>query len=103
MATKDKMQTTAGSWALLGSIVPRDAFVVRKLREAGVVILGHASLTEWASLRSTYYSDGYAPRRGQVRNPYDLSKSPCKFSKTSTHFNTRLIRRFKLDQVVDQQ
>ena len=77
MATKDKMQTTAGSWALLGSIVPRDAFVVSKLRQAGAVILGHTNMTEWACLRSKWYSDGYSPRRGQVRNPFDLSKSPC--------------------------
>ncbi|KAL8712601.1 MAG: hypothetical protein Q9220_003132 [cf. Caloplaca sp. 1 TL-2023] len=53
MATKDKMQTTAGSWALLGSVVPRDAFVVAQLRRAGAIILGHASMTEWASLRSS--------------------------------------------------
>ncbi|EON67128.1 hypothetical protein W97_06381 [Coniosporium apollinis CBS 100218] len=76
MATKDKMQTTAGSWALLGSIVPRDAHVVSKLREAGTVILGHANMSEWASVRSKAYSTGYSPRRGQVRNPYDLSSSP---------------------------
>ncbi|KAL9044546.1 MAG: hypothetical protein Q9214_002324, partial [Letrouitia sp. 1 TL-2023] len=42
MATKDKMQTTAGSWALLGSVVPRDAFVVARLRQEGAIILGHA-------------------------------------------------------------
>ncbi|KAL8949285.1 MAG: hypothetical protein Q9222_004591 [Ikaeria aurantiellina] len=77
MATKDKMQTTAGSWALLGSVAPRDAFVVAQLRRAGAIILGHASMTEWASLRSRWYSDGYSPRRGQVRNAFDLSRSPC--------------------------
>ena len=71
------MQTTCGSWALLGSIVPRDAFVVSRLRKDGAIIIGHASLTEWASVRSTWYSDGYSPRRGQVRNPYNLSCSPC--------------------------
>ncbi|KAM3423510.1 hypothetical protein BST61_g938 [Cercospora zeina] len=51
IATKDQMQTTAGSWALQGSIVPRDAHVVRKLREAGAVLLGKATLSEWASTR----------------------------------------------------
>ncbi|KAI1120442.1 amidase [Nemania abortiva] len=76
IATKDKMQTACGSWALLGSIVPRDAFVVSQLRKGGAIIIGHANLTEWASLRSTWYSDGYSPRRGQVRNPYNLSCSP---------------------------
>ena len=70
------MQTTAGSWALLGSTVPRDAHVVSLLREAGAVILGHANMSEWASIRSSKESTGYSPRGGQVRNPYDLSKSP---------------------------
>jgi amidase len=78
MATKDKMQTTAGSWALLGSIVPRDAYVVERLRLAGAIILGHTNMSEWSSVRSKQYSTGYSPRRGQVRNPYNLSRSPCK-------------------------
>lgn len=76
MATKDLMQTTAGSWALLGSIVPRDAFIVQKLRQAGAIIVGHAGMSEYASLRSKVYSTGYSPRGGQVRNPFNLSKSP---------------------------
>jgi amidase len=76
IATKDKMQTTAGSWALLGSVVPRDAYIVSKLREAGAIILGHANMGEWASVRSKIYSTGYSPRKGQVRNPFDLRKSP---------------------------
>ncbi|KAL9079764.1 MAG: hypothetical protein Q9157_001385 [Trypethelium eluteriae] len=65
MATKDKMQTTAGSWALLGSKVPKDAFVIAKLREAGAIILGHANMSEWASVRSKIYSTSYSPRGGQ--------------------------------------
>ncbi|KAL9609292.1 MAG: hypothetical protein Q9167_005928 [Letrouitia subvulpina] len=76
MATKDGMQTTAGSWALLGNVVPRDAFVVSRLRTAGAVILGHANMSEWADLRSKDYSEGYSPRGGQVRNPFDLSRTP---------------------------
>ncbi|KAI9668015.1 MAG: hypothetical protein M1821_000835 [Bathelium mastoideum] len=76
MATKDKMQTTAGSWALLGSKVPKDACVITKLRDAGAVILGHANMSEWASVRSKIYSTGYSPRGGQVRNPFNLSSSP---------------------------
>ena len=78
MATKDKMQTTSGSWALLGSIVPRDAHVVAQLRKAGAVIMGHANMSEWASVRSKKFSTGFSPRGGQTRNPYDLSRSPCK-------------------------
>ncbi|KAI0160186.1 amidase [Xylariaceae sp. FL1272] len=77
MATSDKMQTTAGSWALLGSVAPKDAFVVSKLREAGAIILGHANMSEWASLRSKEESTGFSPRGGQVRNPYELKKSPA--------------------------
>ena len=76
MATKDKMQATAGSWALLGSTVPRDAHIVHLLREAGAIILGHANMAEWNALRSKVYSSGYSPRGGQTRNPYDLSTSP---------------------------
>ena len=75
MATRDKMQTTAGSWALLGSIVPRDAQIVSLLREAGAVIIGHANMSEWSSVRSKSYSTGFSPRGGQTRNPYDLSGS----------------------------
>lgn len=75
MATADKMDTTAGSNALLGSVVPRDARIVSLLREAGAVILGHASMSEWASIRSSNESMGYSSRGGQVRNPYNLSMS----------------------------
>src|ERR1700733_6187619 len=73
---KDKMQTTAGSWALLGSEVTCDAHIVSKLRDAGAIILGHANMGEWASVRSKVYSTGYSPRKGQVRNPFYLLKSP---------------------------
>ncbi|KAH9908520.1 amidase [Xylariomycetidae sp. FL2044] len=76
IAIEGPVQTTAGSWALLGSVVPKDAFVVSRLREAGAVILGHANMSEWASLRSKNDSTGYSPRGGQTRNPYDLRKTP---------------------------
>jgi amidase len=77
MATQDRMQTTAGSLALLGSRVPRDAFVVERLREAGAVILGKANLSEWANFRSTASSSGWSGRGGQGRNPYVLDRTPC--------------------------
>lgn len=80
MATYDKMQTTAGSWALLGSKVSKDAHIVSRLRRAGAIILGHANMSEWASVRSSQYSTGYSPRGGQTRNPYDLACSPCRIS-----------------------
>ena len=77
MATKDKMQTCAGSWALLGSVVPKDAFIVSQLRAAGAIILGKSNLDEWAGMRcKDSYSVGYSARGGQCRNPYRLSRSP---------------------------
>ncbi|SCW00929.1 LAFE_0D01266g1_1 [Lachancea fermentati] len=72
-ATKDKMDTTCGSYALLGSIVPRDAHVVKKLRDAGAVLFGHSTLSEWADMRTNDYSEGYSARGGQSRSPFNLT------------------------------
>jgi amidase len=77
VATADRMTTTAGSRALAGSIAPRDAFIVQRLRAAGAVILGKTNLSEWANFRSTRSSSGWSGRGGQVRNPYVLDRSPC--------------------------
>lgn len=76
MATADRQQTTAGSWALLGSVVPKDAHIVHLLRQAGAVILGKSNLDEWAGMRGSEYSAGYSARGGQCRNPYNLRNSP---------------------------
>ncbi|CZT41374.1 related to glu/asp-tRNA amidotransferase subunit A [Rhynchosporium secalis] len=76
IATKDKMETTAGSWMLLGSVVPRDAHVVHRLREAGALLLGHTTLSEWADMRTNSYSEGYSARGGQCRSPYNLTTNP---------------------------
>jgi amidase len=76
IATKDRMETTAGSWALLGSVVPRDAHVVAKLRQAGALLLGKATLSEWADMRSNNYSEGYSARGGQARSAYNLTVNP---------------------------
>lgn len=65
IGTKDKLNTTAGSFALLGSIVPRDAGVVKRLRRAGAIILGKASLSEWANVRSLTAPAGLSARGGQ--------------------------------------
>ncbi|KAL1328613.1 hypothetical protein HN51_038434 [Arachis hypogaea] len=76
IATKDKLNTTAGSYALLGSVVPRDAAVVTRLRKAGAVILGKASLSEWSHYRSSNAPSGWSARGGQGKNPY-TGDDPC--------------------------
>jgi len=76
--TADKMKTTAGSLALVNAPTPKeDAFIVRKLREAGAVILGKTNLSEWANYRSTTSSSGWSSRGGLTRNPYVLDRSAC--------------------------
>nr|XP_043640083.1 probable amidase At4g34880 [Erigeron canadensis] len=77
IATKDKLNTTAGSYALLNSVVPRDAGVVKKLREAGAIILGKASLSEWANFRSFIAPSGWNARAKQAVNPYVATVDPC--------------------------
>src|SRR5437667_4499044 len=78
IATDDRMQTTAGSFALVGSQVPADAAIIRRLRNAGAVILGKANLGEWANFRDdeaeTYpLAVGWSARGGSTNNAYDLS------------------------------
>ncbi len=75
--THDRMQTTAGSLALAGSIAAQDATVARKLREAGAVILGKTNLSEWANFRSDRSTSGWSSRGGLTRNPYALDRNPC--------------------------
>ncbi len=74
--TADRMSTTAGSLALAGSIAPRDAFIVSRLRDAGAIILGKTNLSEWANFRSTHASSGWSGLGGQARNPYALDRTP---------------------------
>lgn len=76
--TADNMPTTAGSLALLDAPTPaEDAFLVRRLRAAGAIILGKTNLSEWANFRSTSSSSGWSGRGGQTHNPYLLDRSPC--------------------------
>jgi len=74
--THDRMMTTAGSLALLGSVAPRDSFVAERLRAAGAVILGKANLSEWANFRGERSSSGWSGRGGQTKNPYALDRNP---------------------------
>jgi amidase len=74
--THDRMTTTAGSLALVGSVAPRDAFVVERLRAAGVVLLGKTNLSEWANFRGRPSISGWSGRGGQTRNPYVVACSP---------------------------
>jgi amidase len=75
--TADRMLTTAGSLALLGSRAKQDSGVARKLREAGAVILGKTNLSEWANIRSSHSTSGWSGRGGLTRNPYALDRNPC--------------------------
>jgi amidase len=75
--TADKMATSAGSLALLESHPSRDAFLVRRLRQAGAVILGKTNLSEWANFRSSHSISGWSARGGFTRNPYALDRNPC--------------------------
>ena len=75
--TGDKMQTSAGSFALVGQPAVRDSTVAAKLRAGGAVILGKANLSEWANFRSFGSSSGWSGRGGQCNNPYAIDRNPC--------------------------
>jgi amidase len=75
--TADQMKTSAGSLALAENIAARDAHVVKRLREAGAVILGKTNLSEWANFRSTHSTSGWSARGGLTRNPYALNRNAC--------------------------
>jgi amidase len=75
--TADKMMTTAGSLALIGSKPAQDSFVAQKLRSAGAVILGKTNLSEWANIRCSHSTSGWSGRGGLTKNPYALDRNPC--------------------------
>jgi len=75
--TGDKMQTTAGSFALFGTPALRDSTVAANLRAGGAVILGKTNLSEWANFRSFESISGWSGRGGQTNNPYGISRNPC--------------------------
>ncbi|KAK5697636.1 hypothetical protein LTR17_023951 [Elasticomyces elasticus] len=76
IGTADQLNTTAGSYALHGSIVPHDSTVAANLRAAGAVILGKAGLSEWAFWRGTNTSNGWSARGGQVKGAYYDNQDP---------------------------
>jgi amidase len=73
--TADRMATTAGSLALVGSKPPSDAFLVQKLCGAGAVVLGKTNLSEWANIRSNRSTSGWSGRGGLTKNPYALDRN----------------------------
>src|SRR5436190_20170877 len=75
--TGDRMQTTAGSFALFGQPAQQDSTVASKLRSGGAVILGKTNLSEWANFRSFESTSGWSGRGGQCNNPYSLDRNPC--------------------------
>jgi len=75
--TGDRMMTTAGSLALVGSKPAKDSFVAQQLRAAGAIILGKTNLSEWANIRSSHSTSGWSGRGGLTKNPYALDRNPC--------------------------
>ena len=74
--TADGMATTAGSLALVGGRPLTDAFLVKRLRKAGAVLLGKTNLSEWANARCSYSTSGWSGRGGLTKNPYALDRNP---------------------------
>jgi amidase len=75
--TGDRMQTTAGSFALVGAPAAQDSTVAARLRAGGAVILGKTNLSEWANFRSFFSTSGWSGRGGLTRNPYSLDRNAC--------------------------
>jgi amidase len=76
IATFDKMNTTAGSFSLLGAKVTQDSTMADKLREAGVIILSKANLSQWANYRSSNSTNGWTSRGGQTTGAYYPMQDP---------------------------
>jgi amidase len=75
--TGDRMQTSAGSFALVGRPAVQDSTIAENLRAGGAVILGKTNLSEWANFRSFESTSGWSGRGGQANNPYALDRNPC--------------------------
>jgi len=77
IGTGDKMQTTAGSFALAGKPAVDDSTVAANLRAAGAIILGKTNLSEWANFRSFFSTSGWSGRGGLTHNPYSTDRNAC--------------------------
>jgi amidase len=75
--TADRMHTTSGSLALMGSFALRDAFIAERLRQAGAILLGKTNMSEWSNGRSTRATSGWSARGGLTKNPYVLDRTAC--------------------------
>lgn len=76
IATKDLMPNTAGSYALVGAVVPEDSTMAAKLRKAGAIILGKTNLSQWANFRSDNTSNGWTADGGQTEGAYFPGEDP---------------------------
>src|SRR5258708_36847772 len=74
--TGDRMQTSAGSFALVGTPALTDSTVAARLRAGGAVIIGKTNLSEWANFRSFESISGWAGRGGQTNQPYGITRNP---------------------------
>ncbi|EPE29415.1 Amidase signature (AS) enzyme [Glarea lozoyensis ATCC 20868] len=84
IATMDQMNNTAGSYALVGATIPRDSTVAKKLRDAGVILLGKANMSQWAYFRSFNTSSGWSAYGGQVTGAYYPDMDPSGSSSGSS-------------------
>ncbi|EPS35415.1 hypothetical protein H072_11243 [Dactylellina haptotyla CBS 200.50] len=76
IATLDKMNNTASSFALLGAKTPKDSTMATKLRAAGAIILEKVGMSQWANFRASNNSDGWGARHGQITSPYYPNLNP---------------------------
>ncbi|MDB5820180.1 MAG: dockerin type repeat family protein, partial [Rhizobacter sp.] len=70
------MPTTAGAVALANSTPAADAFITKKLRDAGAIIIGKGQLTEFANFTTAGMPAGYSGLGGYALNPYDPRALP---------------------------
>src|SRR5437588_12902729 len=75
--TGDMMQTTAGSFALVGKPALQDSTVAANLRAGGAVMLGKTDLSEWANFRAFESVSAWSGPGGQSTNPYGTDRNRC--------------------------